>query len=94
MPGVHTATEVLDDGTPVAVTMTVADGRATIAIDAPASATSMRPAPWPEPGCCMLRCLIDEPLPLLNEVAAPRSNRDHPAACSTRSTQPPLQGAR
>ncbi|MEC8193653.1 MAG: hydantoinase B/oxoprolinase family protein [Myxococcota bacterium] len=69
MPGVHTATEVLDDGTPIAVTMTVADGRATIAIDAPPHPGNLNaPSAVARAGVLyVLRCLIDEPLPLLNE---------------------------
>ena len=69
MPGTHTATEVLDDGTPIAVTMTVADGRARIAIDAPSHPGNLN-APRAVARAAVLyvlRCLINEPLPLLNE---------------------------
>ena len=72
--GSHEATERFDDGTAIRVQIHVDDGHAVVQIDAPRHAANLN-APRAVARAAVLyvlRCLIDEPLPLLNEGALRR----------------------
>lgn len=70
MPGVHRATEVLDDGTPIKVELRVRGRKARLRVQAPAHHGNLN-APRAVAIAALLyafRCLVDQPLPL-NEGA-------------------------
>lgn len=74
IPGHHSATETMDDGTAIKVDIHVADGRAKVIIEAPSHNGNLN-APRAVARAAVLyvlRCLVDEPMPLLNEGSLKR----------------------
>ncbi|MFT5681517.1 MAG: 5-oxoprolinase (ATP-hydrolyzing), partial [Myxococcota bacterium] len=73
LAGTHTATEILDDGTPITVTLTVTGRRGHLTIDAPAHPGNLN-APRAVAIAALLyvfRCLVDSDLPLSEGALRP-----------------------
>nr|MAY82293.1 5-oxoprolinase [Deltaproteobacteria bacterium] len=69
MQGEHEGVEILDDGTPIRINLSISGDRGCLTIDAPRHPGNLN-APTAVAKATLLyvlRCLVDEPLPLLNE---------------------------